>query len=91
MEVGIFQALVNKLHERNLLTNTQSVTVEEQVAIFLYAMAKNASNETLQDFFQHSGETISRHFVPVLDAITQLTCVYICPPSLQPHHVFSRP
>jgi hypothetical protein len=28
MEVGIFQALVNKLHERNLLVNTRSVAVE---------------------------------------------------------------
>jgi hypothetical protein len=40
MEVGIFQALVNKLRERNLLADTRSVAVEEQVAIFLYVMAK---------------------------------------------------
>jgi hypothetical protein len=51
MDVGIFQALVNKLCERNLLADTRSVAVEEQVAIFLYAMANNARNETLQDFF----------------------------------------
>ena len=84
MEVGVFQALVNKLHEKQLLDDSR-ISVEEKVAIFLYALAKNASNETLQYEFQHSGETISRHFGAVLDAITQLTCVYIRPPLLHPH------
>jgi len=90
MEVGVFQALVNKLHEKQLLDDSR-ISVEEKVAIFLYALAKNASNETLQYEFQHSGETISRHFGAVLDAITQLTCVYIRPPSLHPHQILRRP
>ena len=89
MEVGVFQALVNKLHEKQLLDDSR-ISVEEKVAIFLYALAKNASNETLQYEFQHSGETISRHFGAVLDAITQLTCVYIRPPSLHPHQILRR-
>jgi hypothetical protein len=70
MEVSVFHALVTKLREKQLLVDTRAVSVEEQVGIFLYALAKNASNETLQDVFQHSGETISRHFGVVLDAIT---------------------
>jgi len=90
MEVGVFQALVNKLREKQLLADSRAFLVEEKVAIFLYALAKNASNESLQYEFQHSGETISRHFRAVLDAITQLTCVYIRRPSLHPHQILRR-
>jgi len=91
MEVHVFHALVQKLRDKQLLADTRAVSVEEQVAIFLYALAKNASNETLQDEFQHSGETISRHFGAVLDAVTQLTCIYIRPPSLHPHQILRKP
>ncbi|XP_066317791.1 uncharacterized protein [Miscanthus floridulus] len=90
MEVGVFQALVNKLREKQLLADSRAISVEVKVAIFLYALVKNASNETLQYEFWHSGETISRHFGAVLDAITQLTCVYIRPPSLHPHQILRR-
>jgi hypothetical protein len=90
MEVSGFHALVTKLREKQRV-DTRAVSVEEQVGIFLYALAKNASNETLQDEFQHSGEIISRHFVVVLDAVTQLTCIYIRPPSLHPHQILRRP
>ena len=62
MEVDIFHALVQKLREKKLLGDSREVSLEEKVAIFLYAVAKNASNRTLQDRFQHSPETISRHF-----------------------------
>ena len=91
MEVDIFHALVHKLREKKLLGDSKEVSLEEKVAIFLYAIAKNASNQTLQDRFQHSPETISRHFGAVLDAITKLTCIYIRPPSLQPYHILRKP
>uniref|UniRef100_A0A453IQU7 Uncharacterized protein n=1 Tax=Aegilops tauschii subsp. strangulata TaxID=200361 RepID=A0A453IQU7_AEGTS len=91
MEVDIFQALVDKLREKKLLADSKVLAVEEQVAIFLYAVSKNATNETLQDWFQHSAETISRRFGLVLDAITRLTNVYIRPPSLNPHPILSKP
>jgi len=90
MEVSVFQALVNKLREKQLLADSRAISVEEKVAIFLYALARNASNETLQYEFQHSGETISRQFGAVLDAITQLTCVYIRPPSPTPAPDFAK-
>jgi len=62
MEKVIFHKLVDCLREKNLLRDTRGVTVEEQVAIFIYAISKNASNRDLQWRFQHSSETISRHF-----------------------------
>jgi hypothetical protein len=51
MEVSVFHALVTKLREKQLRIDTRAVSVEEQVGIFLYALAKNASNETLRDEF----------------------------------------
>jgi hypothetical protein len=91
MEREIFQALVHRLRENDLLKDSRYVSVEEQLGIFLYAISKNASNTTLQDIFQHSGETISRHFRSVLDALTQLTCNYIRLPSLHRHRILRQP
>jgi hypothetical protein len=91
MEREIFQALARRMRESNLLADSRYVSVEEQLGIFLYAVSKNASNRTLQDQFQHSGETISRHFGAVLYALTQLTCNYIRPPSLHPHRILRQP
>lgn len=50
------------LRDANLLQDTRGVAVEEHVAIFVYAISKNASNRDLQWHFQHSSETISRQF-----------------------------
>jgi hypothetical protein len=86
-----FEALVRRLHENNLLTDSRYLFVEEQLGIFLYAVSKNASSRTLQDMFQHSGETITRHFRAVLNALTQLTCNYIQLPSLHPHRILRHP
>ncbi|KAM0892618.1 hypothetical protein ACQ4PT_025618 [Festuca glaucescens] len=91
MAIEIFQALVKKLRERDRLVDGRDVSVEEQVAIFLYALAKNATNDTLADWFQHSAQTISFYFGQVLDAITKLSNVYIRPPSLHPHPVLRKP
>ena len=91
MEREIFQALVQRLRENNLLVDSRYLSVKEQLGIFLYAISKNAGNRTLQDQFQHSGETISRHFRSVLNALTQLTCNYIRLPSLHQHRILRQP
>jgi hypothetical protein len=87
MERQIFEALVRRLSENNRLADSRYLSVEEQLGIFLYAVLKNASNRTLQDTFQHSGEIITHHFRAVLNALTQLTCNYIQLPSLHPHRI----
>ncbi|OEL38141.1 hypothetical protein BAE44_0000843 [Dichanthelium oligosanthes] len=56
---AIFHKLVDLIPERNLLQDTRGVDVEQHVAIFMYAVSKNASNRDLQCRFQHSGETIT--------------------------------
>jgi hypothetical protein len=90
MEREIFQALLQKLHEKRLLEDSRYVSVEVQVAIFLYAVSKNATNRTLQDRFQHGAHTISTYFHAVLNAITRLTCSYI-QPSVHQHRILSQP
>ncbi|OEL22634.1 hypothetical protein BAE44_0016347 [Dichanthelium oligosanthes] len=80
MEKAIFHKLVDLLHERNLLQDKRGVDVEEQAAIFMYAVSKNASNRDLQWRFQYSGETISRHFgamVRLTGSLVQLPMVNI--------------
>ncbi|XP_020094902.1 putative nuclease HARBI1 [Ananas comosus] len=73
METHVFKALVKCLRDKGLISDTKYVSAEEQVAMFLFTLSKNASNRTVQERFQHSGETVSRHFRVVLEAITQLT------------------
>ena len=90
MEREIFQALVQKLCEKCKLEDGTYVSVEEQVAIFLYTISKNASNRTVQDIFQHSGSTVSYYFWVVLGAIISLSCNYIRLPSLHPHRILRQ-
>ncbi|OAY64695.1 hypothetical protein ACMD2_22136 [Ananas comosus] len=73
METHVFKALVKCLKDKGLILDTKYVSAEEQVAMFLFTLSKNASNRSVQERFQHSGETVSRHFRVVLEAITQLT------------------
>ena len=91
VSTAILHKLVECLREKVLLQDTRGVAVEEQVAIFIYAISKNASNRHLQWRFQHSGETISRHFGAVLRAMIQLTRSYIqLPPVNIPYKISSN-
>ncbi|XP_040379111.1 uncharacterized protein LOC102715196 [Oryza brachyantha] len=72
MEPEIFRATARYLSMKSLLCDTRGVDVEEQLGMFMYMISHNASNQDLQNAFQHSGETISRkinevfHIVPTL-------------------------
>jgi hypothetical protein len=71
-----FHALVKLLKDKGLLQDEQ-VLVEEQVAMFLYTLAKNASNRSVQERFQRSCDTVSCYFHIVIEAITQLSAEII--------------
>src|SRR5213079_3209405 len=45
--------------------------------MFLFTVARTASNRDVQERFQHSGETISRYFHAVVQAINRLVPEYI--------------
>jgi DDE superfamily endonuclease len=77
MKPEVFQFLCKELQDKGGLTPTQFITVEEQVAMFLFTVARCASNRDVQERFQHSGETVSRYFRLVLQAINILVPQYI--------------
>ena len=90
METFVFRAFVKLLRDKELLQDGQML-IEEQVAMFLYTLAKNASNRTVQERFQRSGDTVSRYFHSVIKAITRLSAEIIIPPRLHmPELIQSR-
>ncbi|WVZ49280.1 hypothetical protein U9M48_000651, partial [Paspalum notatum var. saurae] len=79
MEKEIFCKLVELLHNSHLLSNARDITVEEY-------------NRLLREQFQHSGETISRYFNIVLQAIVSLPSKIIkLPPINTPFLISSNP
>ncbi|KAH6796886.1 hypothetical protein C2S52_021440 [Perilla frutescens var. hirtella] len=54
------------------LKATRTHAVDEQVAIFLYILAHHQKNRTMKTNFLRSGETISRYFNKVLNAVLRL-------------------
>jgi hypothetical protein len=77
MNLEVFRFLCTELKNKGGLAPSRYVGVEEQVAMFLHAIAHSRSNREVQERFQHSGETVSRHFHSVLQALNQLVPHYI--------------
>jgi hypothetical protein len=78
MERHEFISLCTLLREQSLLSDTlKGISVEQQLHIFLYIVSRNATNQSAQDRFQYSGETMSRHFSSILQAIEKLAGDYI--------------
>jgi hypothetical protein len=67
-----FHALVEILSARQLLKDTRNTTVREQLAIVFSILGHGGSNRHVMEWFQHSGETISRYFNKGLKAIVAL-------------------
>lgn len=82
MDKHVFHKLSDTLRQRGMLRDTAGVMIEEQLAIFLNIVGHNERNRVIQERFQHSGETISRHFNNVLKAIKSLSREFLQPPSL---------
>lgn len=82
MDKHVFHRLSNTLRHRGMLRDTAGVMIEEQLAIFLNVVGHNERNRVIQERFQHSGETISRHFNNVLRAIKSLSREFLQPPPL---------
>ncbi|KAL1191263.1 hypothetical protein V5N11_001496 [Cardamine amara subsp. amara] len=83
MDKHVFHKLSEILRGKGLLRDTPSVLVEEQVAIFLSIVGHNQRIRVVQERFQRSCETISRHFNTVLKAVKSLSCEFLQPPPLE--------
>ncbi|XP_058775533.1 uncharacterized protein LOC131649792 [Vicia villosa] len=70
MDPALFTQLCEDLQSKYGLQPSRRMTVVEKVDIFMYTLAMGASNRDVRERFQHYGETISRAFHEVLEAIS---------------------
>lgn len=92
MDKRLFRKLCDILRGKRLLRDTLEVRIEEQLAIFLLTIGHNERNRVVQERFHHSGETISRHFNKVLNAIVALAPDFFQPPDdATPAEITSKP
>lgn len=84
MPLATFLALRDWCIDHDYLQTTRSMSVEEQLAIFLKIVGENASNRMAQERFQRSGDTISRAFNKVLGAMVELYTIVKQPDASQP-------
>ncbi|GKC17017.1 L10-interacting MYB domain-containing protein-like protein [Tanacetum coccineum] len=71
------------LKEHYGLKATRNVSIEESLGIFLFILAHGSGNRLAQETFNHSGETIHRHFHKVLKAVLKLSedIISVTPPN----------
>ncbi|KAL6660182.1 hypothetical protein ACP70R_002304 [Stipagrostis hirtigluma subsp. patula] len=72
MTRAVFYKLCTRLKQKGLLVDTFHVSIEEQVAMFLRMVGQHHTNASVGFWFWRSGETVSRYFNAVLDAMVQL-------------------
>ena len=88
VEKRVFHMLCSKLADHGLQCS-KHIGVQEMVGIFLIMVGHGYCNRVLQEFFQHSGETISRVIHRVLKACLNLAMENIKP--LDPEVQSCRP
>lgn len=92
MDKNVFYKLCHVLQSRGLLRHTNRIKIEEQLAIFLFIIGHNLRTRAVQELFRYSGETISRHFNNVLNAITAISLDFFHPPGSDvPQEVLGNP
>jgi hypothetical protein len=73
MQKVVFHRLCSHLRSRGLLEDSIFVSIEEQVAMFMHFVGQRWTNMNVGFEFMRSGETVSRYFHSVLDAIYVLS------------------
>ncbi|XP_019196309.1 PREDICTED: putative nuclease HARBI1, partial [Ipomoea nil] len=76
MDSDLFKQLCEDLYSKYGLQSTRNMSYVEKVGIFIYTLAMGASNRDVGERFQRSGETISRAFHEVLEAISDRNSRY---------------
>lgn len=67
-----FFLLRNWLLTNTALTSTKGVTIEEKLAMFLMIVGQGASNRTVQERYQHAGDTVTNCFHQVLFGLVKM-------------------
>ncbi|XP_038720129.1 uncharacterized protein LOC120012738 [Tripterygium wilfordii] len=73
MDGRVFRDLCNDLSTRYGLEPSRELSVKEIVGMFVYTVGNGVGNRTVQDRFQHSGETVHRQFHNVLSSLIQMS------------------
>lgn len=77
LNIASFDFLCALLRNRGLLRDTREVSVEEEVASLLHILGHGVRIRTMATRLFRSGETISRHFHEVLNAILEISPNFI--------------
>ena len=72
MDRHTFYKLCSMLRTSGKLKDSRHINVEKMVAMFLHILGHHEKNRVIKFRFVRSGETISRHFNAVLNAVLQL-------------------
>ncbi|PWA67415.1 hypothetical protein CTI12_AA318620 [Artemisia annua] len=70
MHPTVFINICGELESKYGVKSSDKMSVVEKVGVFIYILAVGVSNRDVGERFQRSGETISRAFHEVLEAIT---------------------
>lgn len=93
MEKHVFGNLCRLMRSRGWLKDGREIKVDEQLGIFLFMICHKSSNRNLCERFQRSGQTISKYFAIVLNAVRKLAIENIVPPSFDaiPNEILMHP
>ncbi|KAL7193592.1 hypothetical protein ACSBR2_025236 [Camellia fascicularis] len=87
MEVSTFVELVKQIVRRNVVDwSNMRLSLEESLAMFLCICGQSSGTRNAGDRFQHSNETIHRHFVLMMRALGNLAPFVIQPPNMAVTH-----
>ncbi|KAL5550387.1 hypothetical protein UlMin_000563 [Ulmus minor] len=80
MNRDCFHRLVTLFTVQNRLQETHTLTVQEQLMMFLTMVAHGDSNRRTSYEWKHSGETVSRYIDTISSHLVQLASRFIVPP-----------
>ncbi|XP_057453150.1 uncharacterized protein LOC130745015 [Lotus japonicus] len=81
MRKPCFVRFCNELREKNYLSDSRDVFVDEKVAMFLFILGHGVRHRVVANRFQHSTQTVSSCFKEVLRAVCRLGKELIRPDS----------
>ncbi|XP_076940643.1 uncharacterized protein LOC143609906 [Bidens hawaiensis] len=96
LDVPVFRQLCVDLVTRYGLTQTRNISIEESVfGIFLMTLDHGCANRFVLESFNHSKETIHRHFYKVLASVLKMSAEIIKPAANYnddvPAHILNNP
>ncbi|XP_038719907.1 putative nuclease HARBI1 [Tripterygium wilfordii] len=73
MDRSVFRDLCRQLSTSYGLQASRELSVKEIVGMFVYTVGNGVGNRSVQDRFQHSGETVHRQFHNVLASLIRMS------------------